>query len=536
MKKKNVLKIVLCSSAFTLMSLSAVSASIFTNRKELIKTEAATFPTTIDLNDCSDDEIRSYYSSFNNMSAEELSGTNLLKNLKGIIGKNVTYFSYNNDTEIFAITDRDWTNSPASAIAGYDASTNKINNYKKSTDISSNPYIRMLYNDYSLQSKTRYSGDGDVSTSTKSFDNEHVWSQSHGFSGGGDSSTGAGSDLHHLMAGTQYGNRTLHSNYSYGFVKTLDWDESSVPAVEKKNKRGTPLFTHSEDQQGRVFEPQDSDKGDVARALLYMVACYNNYDGSTPTKEMPALQLVNYIISENTKGYSSDDLKNGYYGSLQDILAWHKMDPVDEYEIHRNNLIYRNYQHNRNPFIDYPEWVDYIWGASEYDVTTKTIAYNPESTGSANLEEDVINGYQPTIPVSKLEITSQPTKKEYKTGEELDKTGLVITATFEDNSTKDVTRSCKFTYDFSKVGKQTVTATYKGHTVTFEVNVARKGPDWKMIAIIIAVVVVVILVIVCISIGVLKVNKKGKIKVNKSGVKKLANGSSKSKTSSKKKK
>ena len=49
-------------------------------------------------------------------------------------------------------------------------------------------------------------------------------------------------------------------------------------------------------------------------------------------------------------------------GILSDLLEWNKLDPVDEYEIHRNNLIYKNFQHNRNPFIDFPEWADYIWG------------------------------------------------------------------------------------------------------------------------------------------------------------------------------
>ena len=49
-------------------------------------------------------------------------------------------------------------------------------------------------------------------------------------------------------------------------------------------------------------------------------------------------------------------------GILQDLLEWNKLDPVDEFEIHRNNLLYRNFSFNRNPFIDFPEWAEYIWG------------------------------------------------------------------------------------------------------------------------------------------------------------------------------
>lgn len=35
-------------------------------------------------------------------------------------------------------------------------------------------------------------------------------------------------------------------------------------------------------------------------------------------------------------------------------MIWHEEDPVDEFEIQRNNRIYE-YQGNRNPFIDYAD-------------------------------------------------------------------------------------------------------------------------------------------------------------------------------------
>jgi hypothetical protein len=40
------------------------------------------------------------------------------------------------------------------------------------------------------------------------------------------------------------------------------------------------------------------------------------------------------------------------------------MDAVSESEINRNNIIYNDYQHNRNPFIDHPELAVYLWGDS----------------------------------------------------------------------------------------------------------------------------------------------------------------------------
>jgi len=533
MKNKLVFRIIITTSTLTVMSISAVGAAFF-SFKGFQKAEAISLPTSLNLSDCSDEEIQTYYSSLNGKSEDELSGTNLLKNLKGIIRNGVQYFSYDQDTSIFVITDRDWTNSPATSLPGtYNPSTETVTGYSHSSDISSNPYIHMAYCDYSVKDKTRYSGDGDVSTSTKSFDNEHAWSQSHGFSASGDNSTGAGSDLHHLIAGTQYGNRTLHSNYSYGFVKTNDWSDASK-TYEQKNKRGTPLFTHTEDEEARVFEPQDSDKGDIARALLYMVACYNNYDGSAPTKTMPALKLVNYVIDSDTTGYSSDDLKKGYYGILEDLLAWHHMDPVDDFEIHRNNLIYRNYQHNRNPFIDYPEWVDYIWGVAEYDSGTKTLTYDSTSTGSADPLNDVINGYNSDSKVvTKIEITKLPAKLEYQVGDTFDKTGMEVIATFDDESTQNVTSKASINVDMTSAGEKAVTVSYKGKTASFNINVkeapAKKGiPMWVWIVVGAGVVV---LLIIGISIGVISVNKKGKIKVKKSGVKKVIK-----KSNSKKKK
>ena len=468
MKNKTIIKLTSLSLLGALTLGSAVVALKHSNK--VYQTNAASLPNTIDLNDSTESEIEEYYSSLSSLNEEERSGTNLLKNLKGIISKNVTYFSYDQVGNAYVITDRDWKNSPASEMSGYDSSTNKITSFSHSNEVKNNPYVHLLYCDYSVKDKTQYKGDGDVSSTQVTFDKEHVWSQSHGFNNGGDVLVGAGTDLHHLKAGTQYGNRTLHNNYSYGFVKANDGDQTDK-TYETKNKRGEPLFPTSKDEQNKVFEPQDSDKGDIARALLYMVACYNNYDGSVPTQANPALQLMDYVVSDGSTGFSSDDITKGYYGNLKDILAWHRMDPVDEYEIHRNNIIFKNYQHNRNPFIDYPQWVDYIWGTSIYDSKNKTLTYDNTSTGHADLSKDEIYGYDGVTPIT-------PDSSEPSDGD-------------SDSEAKPF--------------------------------------DWKMITIIAVVVVVVIIVIVGVAFGVLKVNKKGQVKVKKSGVKKVVKKATKSK-------
>lgn len=479
MKRKTILNGIITLSAATFMVVAGITAS---NKKGDLNAANASIPSEevptkdIKLDDSTDEEIIEYYDGLNGLTPSQLSGDNLLIHLKSIIRNNVTYYSYKNGVpKAYVVTERDWKNSGPETFSDYDPLTNTIKTIDYSEEQDKNPYYHLLYHDYTLVDKTRRKYDGDVSSTSVSYDQEHIWSQSHGFDDGvKDNLTGAGSDMHHLQAGAQYGNRTLHKNYSYGFVKNLDWDESGVPAVEKKNKRGTPLFPKSGDQENKVFEPQDSDKGDIARSLLYMVAAYNNLDGSTPTPEDPSLKLVNYIISENNKGYSSDSITNGYYGALEDILAWHYMDPVDEYEIHRNNLIYNNYQHNRNPFIDYPEWVDYIWGRAVYNPTTKKITHENPS-GYVDLDYDAINDYRENIKtITKMEITKQPSKTVYYDDETFDATGMEVTVTYDDLTTKDVTDLVSIEVDLTTVGTQTVTVKYKKEVATTTVTVLER--------------------------------------------------------------
>ena len=82
-------------------------------------------------------------------------------------------------------------------------------------------------------------------------------------------------------------------------------------------------------------------KGDVARSVLFLSLRYNG------------LEIVD--------GYP--DL-TGQLGDLQTILEWNNLDPVDDFEKNRNNVIY-TWQNNRNPLIDFPDLVDYIWGENQ---------------------------------------------------------------------------------------------------------------------------------------------------------------------------
>jgi hypothetical protein len=85
-------------------------------------------------------------------------------------------------------------------------------------------------------------------------------------------------------------------------------------------------------------------KGDVARSVLYMEIRYNG------------LQIVNGFPALESP--AAGDL-----GDLETLLDWHRNDPPDDFEMNRNNVVY-NWQKNRNPFIDQPLLVEYIWGTN----------------------------------------------------------------------------------------------------------------------------------------------------------------------------
>ena len=96
-------------------------------------------------------------------------------------------------------------------------------------------------------------------------------------------------------------------------------------------------------QNSNSFEPPNRVKGDVARILFYMATRYEQGD------------KVDLELNEKLNNGS-----NPYHGKLSVLLEWNELDPVDEFEQNRNNVI-QEWQGNRNPFIDNPEWANAIW-------------------------------------------------------------------------------------------------------------------------------------------------------------------------------
>ena len=78
---------------------------------------------------------------------------------------------------------------------------------------------------------------------------------------------------------------------------------------------------------------------------------------------------------------------------LNMLGEWHVADPVSQKEINRNNEIYSNYQHNRNPYIDHPEYVNAVWGVGTSGVLSATPASLSGFTYSAGTGPSVSQNY-----------------------------------------------------------------------------------------------------------------------------------------------
>ena len=145
-------------------------------------------------------------------------------------------------------------------------------------------------------------------------------------------------DIHHLMPSESTIN-SRKSNYGMGVVTDQSYTNGCTKIGKGPGSGGSTI---------NLWEPADEWKGDFARAVFYMVTCYQNltWSGSEALKSLdnnawPTLKSWAYTL----------------------YLKWNREDPVDDMERTRNDKVYE-IQGNRNPYIDFPYLADYIWGDS----------------------------------------------------------------------------------------------------------------------------------------------------------------------------
>ncbi len=169
----------------------------------------------------------------------------------------------------------------------------------------------------------------------KTWNREHVWAKSKGLGGAIDNNEyGPASDIYNLKA------ETVNVNSAKGNKDFAEKDNDS-------NFYGTH-GSHS-------YAPKKSGRGDVARIMLYMQLRWS---------EQCNLILDNQITTDT----------DSRHGKLSDLIKWHTDDPVDPFEIRRSNIVYSK-QNNRNPFVDHPELVDYLYGDKKGETWNGGVTY-----------------------------------------------------------------------------------------------------------------------------------------------------------------
>lgn len=213
--------------------------------------------------------------------------------------------------------------NPHTAIEYYSSST-----HFRSTDWHPGGYFWDMYSDYKRSS---WSGGA--------LNREHSMPKSwFGVSSGQENSAPIGTDLHNLFPSDANAN-SAKSNHPLG-------EANGSPVLTNTIiKVGPSTFPG---YSGTVFEPHDQYKGDFARTYMYMVTCYEDY--ATVWRSTGTSSMLHNNTYPTFKPYA-----------VNLLLKWHRQDEVSEKEINRNEAVYK-IQKNRNPFIDYPELAEFIWG------------------------------------------------------------------------------------------------------------------------------------------------------------------------------
>lgn len=172
-----------------------------------------------------------------------------------------------------------------------------------------------------------------------SWNREHTWPVSRGL---GSEAIPDGSDLHHLRpstpsVNTERGNQNFGGAFGQPFGELMDGDS-------------------------QFWYPGDADAGMIARSQFYMSV---RYDGTDPGTTNLELGVGNVPDMPGTTDPPPQ------LGNLDRMIEWHFAAPPDSFELRRHQIVFDTYQHNRNPFIDRPEfvWSVFVDQANDSQIT-----------------------------------------------------------------------------------------------------------------------------------------------------------------------
>jgi endonuclease I len=224
--------------------------------------------------------------------------------------------------------------------------------------------------------KTYFIGNGNPTPpNSLGWNREHQWPNSLGI----DSAEPLYSDLFNLRPADE----TVNNDRG-----NLPYDESTTTASGYKKPAHAEATLCSKDSDS--WEPPAEVKGDIARSMFYMDLRYEGDGGE-----------ANLQLTDNMALISSSA---AYMGKLTTMLVWHFIDPVSDAERTRNDSVY-TFQHNRNPFIDHPEWVEAIYGdffklalsVSGTNIVLTWPAQTPTDMSSIEGSNDLVNWTTETL-------------------------------------------------------------------------------------------------------------------------------------------
>ncbi|MCR5686359.1 MAG: endonuclease [Lachnospiraceae bacterium] len=284
---------------------------------------------------------------------------------------------------------------------------------------------------------------------------EHVWPKAHGSF----HETKGGADLHHLRPSDSIVNAN-RSDYCFGYVNKSDKNTHEDRLGNKNTGKIAGWCNVSADR----FEPLDNVKGDVARILLFV---YVRWDEPN-------------LYTDDASKQDADDKNNDgkkVIESLDTLFKWMETDPVDTWEMSRNDLV-QKVQGNRNVFIDHPELAYAMFNRTAPEgvaiSTTKTgsseniTTGNGTGSGSQDTSKDTNKNTDPHATVTKK--TLKIGQKAFQIKISYREKDAVITYSSSNNKVAKVSKAGKITP--IKAGKATITVTIKQNGQTYKSKIA----------------------------------------------------------------
>jgi len=212
--------------------------------------------------------------------------------------------------------------------------------------------VILIYSGLDALKANQYTGSNGT---TGTWDREHLWPQSFGLVVYGDNAPPK-TDIFNLRPIDPTINSTRNNRY---------YDFSTAPVSTKTLAPGSDYDSDS-------WCPRAEDRGQIARSIFYMTVVYDGTYTNAPT--------LTLSDTPNASTYT--------FGKLSTLLLWNRQYPVNTSERKRNQAVYDNWQHNRNPFIDNHYYADMIFLGATAEQSWKNAAFTTSELADSTVSGD----------------------------------------------------------------------------------------------------------------------------------------------------